>query len=148
MLFAIIPVISKDKANIMRIAGITIPDNKRLEIALTAVYGVGRSRAQEILSQAGVDFGKKATDLSEKEETSIREYLERYRLEGDLKRDVSGNIKRLKDVGAYRGNRHARGIKARGQRSKTNARTVPAGIGTKTRKRVTMGSGKTKVEKK
>ena len=136
-------VISSDKVNFifMRIAGITIPDNKRLEIGLTELYGVGRARAQTVLKAAGVDFGKKASELSQKEEGDIRALLEGYTLEGDLKREKSGNIKRLKDTGAYRGMRHARGLPSRGQRTKTNSRTTRGNV------RKTMGSGKRKVEK-
>lgn len=127
----------------MRIAGITIPDHKRLEIGLTAVYGIGRPRALKILSEAKVDHGKKAAELSVDEETAIRKIIEggEFRIEGELRRDVSGNIKRLKDIGSYRGSRHAKKLPARGQRSKTNARTLK-GV------KKTMGSGKRKVEKK
>jgi small subunit ribosomal protein S13 len=132
----------------MRIAGITLPDSKRIEIALMAVYGVGRSKSQEILEQAKVDPDKLAKDISEDEENRIRVEIEKIKVEGDLKRQVSGNIKRLKDISAYRGSRHAKGITVRGQRTRTNARTVPAGTSSKTRKRATMGSGRVKVEKK
>ncbi len=136
---------NKNKLNylfMMRIAGITIPENKRLEIALTAVYGIGRVRAQKILSEAKVDSGKKANDLKPAEENEIRKLVEKYRIEGDLKREVSGNIKRLKDIKAYRGLRHAHGLPSRGQRTKTNSRTRRGNI------RKTMGSGRKKVEKK
>lgn len=126
----------------MRIAGITLPDQKRIAFALTAVYGIGTSRAQKVLTTAGVDATKKAGELSEKEEQSIRKALESYVLEGDLKREVSGNVKRLKDAGAYRGMRHSRRLPARGQRTKTNSRTVRGNV------RKTMGSGKRKVELK
>jgi small subunit ribosomal protein S13 len=126
----------------MRIAGITLPDTKQIEFALTAVYGIGRSRAQKILQTAKVAPTKKASTLSESEENAIRKALEGYVLEGDLKREVSGNIKRLKDVGAYRGMRHSRRLPARGQRTKTNSRTVRGNV------RKTMGSGKRKVELK
>lgn len=126
----------------MRISGITIPDEKRLEIGLTAVYGIGRSRAETILSEAGVDPGKKAKDLTEEEENAIRQIVETFSIEGDLKREVSSNVKRLKDIKAYRGSRHARNLPARGQRTKTNSRTVRGNV------RKTMGSGRTKVEKK
>ena len=132
----------------MRIAGITIPDDKRLEIGLTAVYGIGRSRAKEILAQAGVSPDERAKNLSEDDERKIRELVEAFTIEGDLKRQHSANIKRLKDVKAYRGSRHARGLTVRGQKTKTNARTVPSGVGSTTRRRVTMGSGRRKVEKK
>ncbi|OGD68948.1 30S ribosomal protein S13 [Candidatus Campbellbacteria bacterium RIFCSPLOWO2_02_FULL_35_11] len=126
----------------MRILGITIPEEKRLEIGLTALYGVGRSRAHDVLTKAGVDFGKKPKDLSVDDENKIREFLEAYRIEGDLKRDISGNIKRLKDISSYRGSRHAKKLPARGQSTKTNSRTVRGNV------RKTMGSGRTKVDKK
>jgi len=126
----------------MRIAGITIPDEKRLEIGLTAVFGVGRARAQHILKEVGVDAGKKPKDLTEAEENDIRKAVEVLRIEGDLKREVAGNVKRLKDIGSFRGSRHAKRLPARGQRSKTNSRTVRGNV------RKTMGSGKKKVDKK
>lgn len=125
----------------MRIAGITIPDKKRLEIGLTAVYGVGRSTAQKILKEAGVELGKKPKDVSTAEESKIRQSVERLKIEGDLKREISGNIKRLKDIDSYRGSRHQKKLPARGQRTKSNARTLKG-------PKKTMGSGKRKVEKK
>lgn len=124
----------------MRIAGITLP-NKRIEYALTAIYGVGLSRSQKILSEAKINFDKKSDDLTETEENTIRRLVENYKIEGELKREKSGNIKRLKDIKSYRGTRHQRGLPSRGQRTKTNARTLRG-------KRKTMGSGKRKVEKK
>ena len=126
----------------MRIAGITIPDNKRLEIGLTAVYGVGRSRARKILFDAKIDIGKKPKDITPEEENKIRKSVESYRIEGDLKREVSGNIKRLKDIKSYRGTRHMKRLPARGQRTKTNARTLRGNV------RKTMGSGRRKADKK
>lgn len=126
----------------MRIAGITLPDHKRMPFALTAVYGIGRSRALKVLEAAKVDSAKKPTDLSEAEENAIRKALEGYVLEGDLKREVSGNIKRLKDILANRGMRHSRRLPVRGQRTRTNSRTVRGNV------RKTMGSGKRKVELK
>jgi len=127
----------------MRIAGITIPDNKRIEISLTAVYGVGRPLAHEILDEAKIDYGKKPADLTTEEENTIRKIIEDkgVLIEGELRRDVGGHIKRLKDIGSYRGSRHIRKLPARGQRTKTNARTLK-GV------KKTMGSGKRKVEKK
>jgi small subunit ribosomal protein S13 len=125
----------------MRIIGITIPDNKRLDVALTAIYGIGRSRAQFILSRVKVDSAKKAKDVSVAEENEIRKMVESFRLEGDLKREVASNIKRLKDIKTYRGSRHARHLPARGQRTKTNSRTVRGNT------RKTMGSGRRKEEK-
>ena len=126
----------------MRILGITLPENKRMEIALTTIHGIGRARAQYILSNAKVEFGIKSKDLSVDQENAIRKIIETFKLEGDLKREVAGNIKRLKDIKAYRGNRHARHLPARGQRTKTNSRTVRGNV------RKTMGSGRRKEEKK
>jgi small subunit ribosomal protein S13 len=125
----------------MRISGITIPDNKRLEIAITAVYGVGRPRAKEILEKLGIDMGRKAPTLTPEEENAIRKEIENFKTEGDLKREVAQNIKRLKDIKAYRGVRHQRHLPARGQRTKTNSRTVRGNV------RKTMGSGRRKTEK-
>jgi small subunit ribosomal protein S13 len=107
----------------MRILGITIPDTKRLEIGLTSLYGIGRARAQKILTEADIPFGKRPTELSPAEESRLRVLFEKYRLEGDLRREVSGNIKRLKDIKAYRGTRHMRRLPARGQRTKANCRS-------------------------
>lgn len=125
----------------MRIAGITLPENKRLEIALTAVYGIGRPKAKEILKNAKIDFGKKTKDLSVDEENAIRKEIESIKIEGDLRRDIQINIKRLKDIKSYKGIRHIKHLPVRGQRTKTNSRTVRGN------KRVTMGSGRRKVEK-
>jgi len=107
-----------------RIAGVDIPDNKRIEIALTYIYGIGRTLAQKILTQAEVDWNKKTKDLTEEELTRIRQIVERqYKVEGDLRREVSANIKRLMDMGCYRGLRHRMGLPVRGQRTRSNART-------------------------
>ena len=125
----------------MRISGITIPDKKRLEFGLTSVYGIGQSRAKKILQNIQIDFGKRPTELSADEEKKIRQELEQYTVEGELKREVSGNIKRLKDIKSYRGSRHTKRLPARGQRTKTNARTLKGA-------KKTMGSGKKKLEKK
>lgn len=125
----------------MRILGITLPDNKRMDIALTTLYGIGRPRAAMILDQAKVEKGKKPKDLTPDEENAIRKIIEGIKIEGDLKREVAGNIKRLKDIKAYRGIRHMRKLPARGQRTKTNARTLK-GV------KKTMGSGRRKEEKK
>ena len=125
----------------LRIAGITIPDEKRLEIGLTAIYGVGRPRAKATLGALGIDFGKAPKDLSSKEEAALREAIEKFNVEGELRRDISGNIRRLKDIKSYRGSRHAKHLPARGQRSKTNARTVRGNV------RKTMTSGRRKLEK-
>lgn len=128
--------------NRMRILGITIPDEKRLEIGLTTVYGVGRSRAREILEEAGVSIDKKVKEATIDEENKIRAIMEALTLEGDLKREVAGNIKRLKDIKAYRGVRHMRGLPVRGQRTKTNSRTRRGNV------RKTMGTGRKIAEKK
>ncbi len=107
-----------------RIAGVNIPDNKRVEIGLTYIHGVGRSNANQILSKAGVDPNTRVEDLAEEEVAKIRGIIEKnYRVEGELKRIVGENIKRLKQIGCYRGMRHQRGLPVRGQRTRTNART-------------------------
>ena len=124
----------------MRISGITIPDEKQLTYALTAVYGIGLSRSKDILDELTIEQTKKATDLSTDEENSIREKIEAFTIEGELKRQTAGNIKRLKDTGSYRGSRHAKRLPVRGQRSKTNARTLKGA-------KKTMGSGRRKLEK-
>ena len=107
-----------------RIAGIDLPRNKRIEIALTYIYGIGRSTSQSILSKAGVDFNTRSDSLTEEEIAKIRKIIDgEYKVEGDLRRDVTMGIKRLMDLGCYRGLRHRKGLPARGQRTKTNART-------------------------
>jgi len=106
-----------------RIAGINIPVNKHTEIALTAIYGIGRSRAQKICDATGVKRDMKIKDLAESEIESLRNEVAKYTVEGDLRREVSMNIKRLMDLGTYRGIRHRRGLPVRGQRTRTNART-------------------------
>lgn len=126
----------------MRLAGITLPDNKRIEIALTAIYGVGRSLAHTVLSQAKVEYSKKTKEIKVDEEARIRKIVESLKIEGVLKREIAGNIKRLVDTKSYRGSRHARHLPSRGQRTKTNSRTRRGNI------RKTMGSGRKKVEKK
>lgn len=126
----------------MRVQGITIPDEKRLEIGLTAVYGVGRSQAKRILDTVNIDFGKTAKDLSVEEENKIREEIEKLTIEGDLRRDVSSHVKRLRDIGSYRGKRHSVSLPTRGQRTKTNSRTRRGNV------RKTMGTGRRAVEKK
>ncbi len=124
----------------MRISGITIPDEKQLNYALTAVYGIGLSRSKDILDELSIEKTKKATDLTVEEENSIREKVESFTIEGELKRETTGNIKRLKDIGSYRGSRHTKRLPVRGQRSKTNARTLKGA-------KKTMGSGRRKLEK-
>jgi len=106
-----------------RIAGVNIPDHKHAEISLTSVYGVGRSRARDICSEVGIEPTIKIKDLTDAELEKIRNSLGKYTLEGDLRREVSMNIKRLMDLGCYRGIRHRRGLPLRGQRTKTNAKT-------------------------
>lgn len=107
-----------------RIAGVDLPKNKRVEIALTYIYGIGRSSSQDILSNAGVDLNTKADNLTEEEVTNIRKIIDSdVKVEGDLRREVTMNIKRLMDLGCYRGLRHRRSLPVRGQRTHTNART-------------------------
>lgn len=125
----------------MRIAGITIPEKKRLEVALTAVYGIGRPKAKEILNKLDIDLGKKAEELTADEERDIKKEIEVFKIEGDLRRDTQLNIKRLKDIKCYRGTRHLKHLPVRGQRTKTNNRTVRGNA------RRTMGSGRRKTEK-
>lgn len=124
----------------MRISGITIPDNKQIAFGLTSVYGVGRSRALTILKELSIDAAAKPGDLSTEEENAIREKIESFSIEGDLRRKIGSDIKRLKDINSYRGSRHAKRLPARGQRTKTNARSLK-GV------KKTMGSGRRKVEK-
>ena len=125
----------------LRISGITVPDNKRLEIALTVLYGVGRPRAHAVLTSLGIEPGKRAGELSAKEEGALRETIEKFTVEGELRRQISGNIRRLKDIKAYRGVRHAKRLPVRGQRTKTNSRTIRGNV------RKTMTSGRRKLEK-
>lgn len=107
-----------------RISGVDLPKNKRVEIALTYIYGIGRSSSQDILSNAGVDLNTKADNLTEEEVTNIRKIIDSdVEVEGDLRREVTMNIKRLMDLGCYRGLRHRRSLPVRGQRTHTNART-------------------------
>lgn len=106
-----------------RIAGINIPVNKHAVIALTSIYGIGRSRARDICTAAGVKSDTKVKDLTEAEVDALRSQVTKYTVEGDLRREVSMNIKRLMDLGSYRGLRHRRGLPVRGQRTRTNART-------------------------
>ena len=106
-----------------RIAGINIPNHQHAEIALTAIFGIGRSRAQAICAAAGVQGTRKIKDLNDAEMERLREHVARLTVEGDLRREVSMSIKRLMDLGCYRGTRHRKGLPARGQRTRTNART-------------------------
>ena len=126
----------------LRISGVNIPDEKRIAISLTYIYGIGVSMAGKILSELGISPDTKTKDLSEAEGNKIREYVEKkIRVEGELKHAVRTNIKRLKEIGCYRGVRHQRGLPVRGQRTKTNNRTVRGNV------RKTMGSGRVKTEK-
>ncbi len=125
----------------MRILGITLPENKRIEIGLTVLYGVGRSRALKVLKDAKVDPGLKPKDISVDQENTIRKMIESFKIEGDLKREVASNIKRLKDIKSYRGSRHSHNLPVRGQRTKTNART-------KRGAKKTMGTGRKVADKK
>jgi small subunit ribosomal protein S13 len=106
-----------------RIAGVDLPRNKRMEVALTYVHGVGRSSARKILAQAGVDLNKKSDAIADDELVKLRQLIDGYKVEGDLRREVAVNIKRLMDIGSYRGLRHRRNLPVRGQRTHTNART-------------------------
>ncbi len=108
-----------------RISGIDLPREKRIEIALTYIYGIGPTTAAKLLDRAGIDPNRRVKELSEEDEKRLREAIDALalRLEGDLRREVQGNIKRLMDIGCYRGLRHRRGLPVRGQRTKTNART-------------------------
>lgn len=126
----------------MRILGITLPDEKRIKIALTSLYGIGQSRALSILAEAKVSAEKKSKELTADEENAIKKAMETMKIEGDLKREVAGNIKRLKDIKAYRGVRHARSLPVNGQRTKTNSRTRRGNV------RKTAGTGRKIAEKK
>lgn len=126
----------------LRIAGVNVPDEKRVEISLTYVYGIGISSSRKILDELGISYDKRTKDLSETEQNRIREVIEKkIRVEGELKHQVRSNVKRLKEIGCYRGTRHQKGLPVRGQRTKTNSRTVRGNV------RKTMGSGRVKTEK-
>jgi small subunit ribosomal protein S13 len=107
---------------VARISGVNIPDGKRIEISLTYIFGIGRSTAQQILQETGIDPGIQAKDLTEEEVIKLRDAVEKREVEGDLRRERSQNVKRLMEIGSYRGLRHRRGLPVRGQRTKTNAR--------------------------
>jgi small subunit ribosomal protein S13 len=127
----------------MRLLGINIPDNKNIDISLTYLYGIGTATARKIVTGAKVEATKKAKDLSPDEVNRIKEYLDKnLKIEGDLRQIVRGNIARLKDIQSYRGMRHSRKLPVRGQRTKTNSRTVRGNV------RKTAGSGKRKVDLK
>ena len=125
----------------MRVAGINLPDEKRVDIALTYLYGIGRSNVLKVLENAKVDASVRVKALSEDEQKRLTKTLETYKVEGDLRAEVGGNIKRLKEAGTYRGMRHNKGLPSRGQRTRSNART-------KRGKRVTIGAIKKEVAAK
>ncbi|OGH07579.1 MAG: 30S ribosomal protein S13 [Candidatus Levybacteria bacterium RBG_16_35_11] len=125
----------------MRILGINLPDEKRVDVGLTYFYGIGRSNVLEVLKKADIDGSKRIKNLSEDEQKRIQKTLEQYKVEGDLRVEVSNNIKRLKEIGSYRGSRHGKNLPARGQRTRSNART-------KRGKRVTIGAIKKEVAAK
>lgn len=124
-----------------RIAGVNLPKGKRIEVALTYIFGIGRSKSREVLNSLKIDLNTKVEDLSPADEQKIRDVVTKMTVEGDLKRVLTGNVKRLQEIGTYRGFRHRRRLPARGQRTKTNART-------KRGKKQTMGSGRAKITKK
>ncbi len=127
----------------VRITGVNIPENKKVPIALTYIYGIGRHSARKILMSAKIDAAKRASDLTPQEVNTLRDIIEKqYKVEGELRREIMLNIKRLKDTGSYRGARHKRALPVRGQRTKTNSRTRRGNV------RKTMMSGRTKMEKK
>ena len=125
----------------MRIAGVNIPPKKHLNIALTAVHGIGRTRAESILKELKIQLTNKTESLTTEQEASVRKKVEEFMIEGDLRRSVAQNIKRLKDVKTLRGYYHGVGLPVRGQRTKTNARTCKG-------PKKTMGSGRVKLQKK
>lgn len=123
----------------VRIAGVNIPNDKRIEIALTYIHGIGHTRSNKILAEAKIDKEQRVKDMKESDINVLREIVEKkYTVEGDLRREVASNVKRLREINCYRGLRHAKHLPVRGQRTKTNSRTVRGN------KRVTMGSGKSK----
>jgi small subunit ribosomal protein S13 len=127
----------------MRFLGINIPDNKRVEIALTYIYGIGNALSKKALLEAGVDLNKRAKDLTPEEINKLKTWIENNcKIEGALRQEIRQNINRLKEINSYRGIRHMRGLPARGQRTKTNSRTVRGNV------RKTVGSGKRKIELK
>lgn len=125
----------------MRVAGNTIPDEKRIDIALTYLYGIGRTNVAEVLKKADIDGSIRTKNLSEDEVKRITKALETYKLEGDLRTEVNGNVKRLREIGSYRGSRHVHGLPSRGQRTRSNGRT-------KRGKRMTIGAIKKEVAMK
>ena len=127
----------------VRIAGVNIPNNKRVEVALTYIYGIGAPLAKKILAGQKINPDIRVNDLTEEQVNALRNKIEKsYQVEGDLKREVMSNIKRLKDIKSYRGSRHSRGLPSRGQRTKTNSRTRRGNV------RKTMGTGRKVADKK
>lgn len=127
---------------VVRIAGVNIPQEKRIEVALTYIYGIGRSLSPKILAQAGIDKNKRTSELTEEEANKLREIIEKnYKIEGDLRQLINLNIKRLTEIGSYKGERHKKNLPVRGQRTRTNART-------KRGKRMTVGTGRRKPPEK
>ncbi|MFA6106458.1 MAG: 30S ribosomal protein S13 [Patescibacteria group bacterium] len=121
----------------LRIAGVTLPNEKRIEIALTYIFGIGKKKSNDILTAAKVNPDTRVKDINEEDANRVREIVEKNnKVEGELKRDIISNIKRLKEIGSYRGSRHIKGLPSRGQHTKTNTRTVRGNI------RKTMGSGR------
>lgn len=125
----------------MRLAGVTIPDEKRVDISLRYLYGIGQSNVYKVLQKADVNAAKRVRELTEMDQKNIQKALGTYKIEGDLRSEVMGNIKRLREVGAYRGTRHSKNLPVRGQRTRSNART-------KRGKRVTIGAIKKEVAQK
>ena len=126
----------------LRIAGVNIPDEKRIVVSLTYIYGIGPSTASKLLGELGISENSKTKDLAETEQNKIREYIEKkIRIEGELKHEIRSNVKRLKEISCYKGVRHQKGLPVHGQRTKTNNRTVRGNV------RKTMGSGRVKTEK-
>jgi len=133
LLFVLIPATNNAKVNMPRIAGVDIPENKKVNISLTYLYGIGRINVLPLLAHAQVDPDKRAKDLTAEELSRIQKALDAFKIEGDLRKDLRQNIARLKDINSYRGHRHGRSLPVRGQRTRTNART-------KRGKRVTIGA--------
>lgn len=125
-----------------RIAGVTIPNNKRVAIAITYIYGIGNVKAAEILKETSIDPQVRVQDLSDAEIAKLRTAIEKKKVEGELRREVLANVKRLSEIGSHRGSRHAKRLPVRGQRTKTNSRTVRGNV------RKTMGSGRVKTGQK
>lgn len=119
-----------------RISGVNLPNEKRVEIALTYIYGIGTTTSQKVLKSLDINFDTRVKDLTEEQVNKLRQTIEKLKVEGELRRERAANIKRLKEIKSYRGSRHTKGLPVRGQRTKTNSRTVRGN------KRVTMGSGR------